>query len=382
MENQITQLLGQLRAPTGSNIAALAQSSGNMMSKGFNQLSDTLKKVGDVKREAAVNQIISGADTTDPYAAQAQLFGQLSSIPGVSAMDALGLSAAATKSSLDKMKYSDALQQKAFENSIDYLKATKTSPKGYGMISDDLGNIYSFNKDTGDYSLVQKADANMNPKLVTLKSVVSRSPDGVETTRYVPFNKMTGQPIGGGSSFTSGTAGGMGVKYPTATDTQKDNKEALESVLSLVNAMQIPTEEQSGPIDSRVDDVKTWLNIDTPDTKAAAKFDSDLGNLVTAFGTAQVKGVLSDKDTQYIESQMPSRRYSPEVNRVRMDNIKRKIDEAVNRWNKNNPYNPIEINRGENQTTVKSTPALEDLVPLGDGLYRMPDGRIIRKKAQ
>ena len=382
MPNFINQALSGLQSatPTAAATNQLIGMAGSFFDKGTNQLTDTLKKVGDVKREAAIKQIISSADTTDPYAAQANLFGQLSSIPGVSALDALGLSAATVKGSLDKMKYSDALQQRAFENSIDYLKATKTSPKGYGMITDDLGNIYSFNKDTGDYELVQKADANVNPKLVTLKSVVSRSPDGVETTSYVPFNKMTGQPISGGSSVT--TDAGMGVKYPTATDTQKGNKEALESVLSLVGAMQIPTEEQSGPIDSRIDDAKTWLNIDTPDTKAAAKFDSDLGNLVTAFGTAQVKGVLSDKDTQYIESQMPSRRYSPEVNRVRMDNIKRKIDEAVNRWNKNNPYNPIEINRSEKQTTVKSTPALEDLVPLGDGLYRMPDGRIIRKKAQ
>ena len=66
----------------------------------------------------------------------------------------------------------------------------------YGFQTDDLGNAYQYNKNTGDYSQVSSMpEGYVNPKFVTMKSVTNKTPDGVETTTQVPFNKMTGQPI-------------------------------------------------------------------------------------------------------------------------------------------------------------------------------------------
>jgi hypothetical protein len=348
-------MMGGMSASLG-----LMNSGVNKMVEAANVYSDRIKKRA---RDNAINEVLGMQLSGDPQAAQAMVLGKLSRIDDMDPVTALGLTQKITA------PYYLAEQQRydrskdAYNQGIDYLNATKTQPKGYGAVVDDYGNIVAYNKDDGTLTTIKEGEC-INPSHVVLKPVTTRDSNGVEQTVYVPFNKLNGQPLNQPSvsqpsvSQPTSTQPGsqqiqMGVKMPVATDKQNESAEALSNVLSLVNNIAIPTDSQSGPIDSRIDDISNWFNVDTKDGINSSKFDADLGNLITGFGTAQVKGVLSDKDSQYIEDQMPSRRYSPAVNKVRIDNIKRKVNEAVERWNKAHPYNQVEPYKSNQQQPVK-----------------------------
>jgi hypothetical protein len=330
----------------------------NMMFKGgmnaFQKVADDLDQV---KRNKAVEQLLSTVDMSDPYRGQQSAISGLLGIRGVDPKTAVMVGTGIADPYIEKRKQ-DALEDYRNRSlGIQYLNATKTTPKGYGMVTDEYGTTYVYNKDTGDYTPI-KGDGSrlgVSPKNIVLKTVTSRDANGVETTVQVPYNKLTGEPVYGTSiggvkakdnngSVVANQNGAAGVKYPTMDKSTKEQKESLQSSWNLIDSINVPTPEQSGPIDSRWDDAMAWLNVDTKDAVAAKQFDQEVANLATAFGTAQVKGVLSDKDMKFIEQQLPSREYSPEVNANRINSIKNKIKEAIGRFNSMNPYNPIDIN--------------------------------------
>ena len=94
---------------------------------------------------------------------------------GVSPMEALGL--------VDKAM-TPAYKQMAYD-------------KGqYGFTTDDLGNVYQTNRNTGDVNTVAGGyDIYNSPRNTVLKTVTNRDGSGVETTTQVPVNKLTGQPV-------------------------------------------------------------------------------------------------------------------------------------------------------------------------------------------
>ena len=368
---------------------------------------DRLQEVGKQIKQNRINSDIGTAlaslgDTSNmsPTQYQDAIFGAVGKIDGVSALDAIGIASKLAKPRFDERKYRDDRTDAEVQN--DYRRAM--AGKGtYGFTTDDMGNAYRYNKNTGEYEVVREAPSGyVNPKNVVLKTVTDRDENGVETTRQVPFDKTTGRPVDQASvpdteqqrarSFleykglteeqyaalpeadkvrldeefsvykmptavsVSAPDVGVGVKHPKVDKSTKDAKDALESSYNLINNIRVPTEDQSGPIDSRIDDVAAWLNLDNPDSIAAKDFDAEVANLTTAFGTAQVKGVLSDKDTKFITDQMPDRRLSPTVNANRIKSIKKKIREAIERFNLMNPNAKINIQVDTNTSTQKGSP--------------------------
>jgi len=401
--NFINQLMGGIRSqntPTGNPAASLM-----VGQKGLNSGLDALAQVGKEVVQKRIDSDVATAlasmgDTSQmsPTQYQDALFQTLGKVPGVNATEALGLAAELSKPRFDARDYRD---DRIDANNLNAYRSAMSGRGSYGMTVDDYGNAYMLNKHTGEYEQVSTGNAGrVNPKNIVLKSITSKDANGVETTTQVPFDKTTGQPVSQQpdvlttvpeaklvdfmkteygittadefnalppekqqairqeaiqaftpvASISAQAGNAVGVKMPTLDKATKEAKDSLESSMNLINNINVPTESQSGPFDSRVDDMWAWLNLDTKDSVAAKDFDAEVANLTTAFGTAQVKGVLSDKDTKFITDQMPSRKYSPEVNTNRINSIKKKLREAVMRFNESNPYHPIHL--GDTNTSL------------------------------
>ena len=199
--NPITQLL---RTPT-PQVSAQGLNPTTLLTGGLNSFQKVADQLDEVKRNRALSQLLSSGQTN---------LSQLLGVRGTSPNDAAILSQAAMAPELAKQKMA-----------LDIYKA-QPKPKGYGMVTDDYGNTYSYNKDTGSYSIIKGDGSNLgvSPKNVVLKSVTSRDENGVETTVQVPFNKLTGEPL---TTAGGDTTAGVGVKQPP----------------KLSNTMQLPTGE-------------------------------------------------------------------------------------------------------------------------------------------
>ncbi len=378
MADMINQLLAANASRNTSlpNPAAMMAVGQRGMSSGFDKLQTVGKQIKQNRIDSDIGTAISGigdTSTMSPTQYQDALFQSIGKVDGVSAMDAIGFATKLSQPRFDERKYGD---DRTDANNLNSYRDTMSGRGSYGMTTDDYGNAYMLNKHTGEYEQVATGNSNkVNPKNIVLKSITDRDASGVETTTQVPFDKTTGQPVNVDNYDFSGANAGYenaegvrvdangrplavqpseGVKYPIVDKSTRESKDALQSSYDLINGINVPTANQSGPFDARVDDVMSWLNVDTDDAVASRDFDAEVANLTTAFGTAQVKGVLSDKDTKFITDQMPDRKLSPTVNANRINSIKGKIREAMDRFNVANPHNKIDMHSDLNKTIDKT----------------------------
>lgn len=169
--NFINQLLAANASKNVSlpNPAGMLHVANQAIDSGFTRL----QKVGEaIKRkriDSDVAAVLGKVDQNqDPVSYRNQLFSEIAQIPGVSAADAIGLA--------KKLSYTD-------ENV-------------YGVTTDDLGNVWKYNKQTGELDPIQGGYTWENsPKSITLKTVTDRDENGREITRQVPVNKYTGQHV-------------------------------------------------------------------------------------------------------------------------------------------------------------------------------------------
>ena len=367
MQNMMQQALGQMQAatPTYGATNQLIGMAGNYFNQGFNQLADTVNRIGEAKKQAAINQIIAGADTTDPYAAQGALFGSLSKIPGVTATEALGLSTAATKNAIDKMKYDNLLEQQMFErgaSSIDtgtgqrYKYNTETKQyepfgkpkpvtgKGYGAITDDFGTTYIYDKDTGKYKPIVNEGAGkgrVSPKNIKTVNVTNRDSYGNETTETYTINTNTGNVVQNG--VDTGVKVPGGTKRPTLSDKDKQFIDGYQSTVKDIADMDaIFTDSRSAGSFGPIDAYTAWVGgkMGTDEGNIYTLFNSLRGKMMTSI-TDQLAGALSDKDMAYLESQLPSSSDTFAQAQIKWNNFKQRyrqiLDDRIKRLRESNP---------------------------------------------
>ena len=233
MKNPILTLLGSTNIPR-VNAAGMMTGANALIDRGFNSFQKVADDLREVKTNRAIGQLLENQDfASNPYDAQPSAMAQLLGINGVDPKTAMALSSGMAAPYIAKQNYEDTKDYRNKMLTLNYLKATKVppvKPKGYGMVTDDLGNVFSYNKDTGEYKMVKESSlGGLNPKYVTLKTVTSRDENGIETTVQVPFNKLTGQPVNayvaqresGGSYMAQNPNGSAYGKYQLIDDTRE-----------------------------------------------------------------------------------------------------------------------------------------------------------------
>jgi hypothetical protein len=374
MQNMITQALAQMdrAAPTYAATNQLLNATSGLFNKGTTGLVDAFNKIGEVKKQAAIGDLISGVDISDPYTAQSALFGQLSQIPGVSATEALGLSTAATKSAIDKMKYQNLLDQQAFTQGIETAKLVQTAdqqaatqdyrnkaleetsrhnlategkvtPKGFGAITDDYGTTYIYDKDTGNYKPIVNTAAGAGavpPKNIKVVNVTDRDSYGRETTTPYTINAKTGNVVKDG--IDTGSKPPVGTKQPTLSEKDKAYADSFGEIGDL--ATQIDTLAKQSPgsfglLDQYTGRIGSILG--TEEGLTQRKADAIASNLKAGFAKSQMSGVLSDQDIRLLSKQIPTTADQPheveqKVNFIK-DYMAKKNVEWYNRVEKSNP---------------------------------------------
>jgi len=307
------------------------------------KFSGAMQQYGDRIKNRAVNELLSGYETNadNAIAGHNDLTSQLAGIGGITPTEALGLA--------DKA-YNPVYKQMSFD-------------KGqYGFQTDELGNAYSFNKNDGNYTQVADSpySGGINPKNIMLKPVTSRDGYGNETTTQVPFNKLTGQPVGNTATPTATdlgvqageylankygieteeqfralpqeqqtklqgeleqilnpTAGnavgnppmnaGVGVKAPTLSQADRDAASATTNALKLLDTAGGQYRPGIvGGMDSGIAFGKNMVGMNSKDTTDNRVLNSTLQNLKANLTAALIKGVPSDKDMKVIEDMLPS----------------------------------------------------------------------------
>jgi len=357
MANFINQALSGLQSATPSAAATnqtMALTS-QLLDRGISGLTDTVNRVGEAKKQAAINQIITNTDVSDPFAAHSALFGEISKIPGVTASEALGLSTAAVNNSMQKQQWQNKLDQQMWDRGIDYIKATKTTPKGYGAITDDFGTTYIYNKDTGKHEPIVNANAgkgNVSPKNIVLKSVDVTVPGGGTKTVTKAVNKTTGNIV------EDGVDTGVkleGTKEPTLSQKDKsflDNYSSATQDIAALDA--IFSDERSsgafGPLDAQT--AKVGAMAGTDDGKVYTLFNALRGKMMTSI-TDQLAGALSDKDMAYLEAQLPSSSDTFAQAQIKWNNFKQRYRQVrQDRLNRLRSSNPQGISDFQKNTVV------------------------------
>ena len=382
--------------------SSLLPAASQLFNNGAKGLESALGNYSTRVKNRAVNELLQSAPTdgenADSYNTRMRL--GLSNVDGIDPLKALQLSQVASDPiykqearELAANQYQDTQTQIGVVNTHNantlveqsrhnVATENKHTSKGYGMISDDLGNFYQYNKDDGSYKLVQEAGSGgVNPNHVTLKPVTSRDASGIETTKYVPVNKMTGQSIN--SESTTAT------KYPVIANSDKtyrDDMPVIDSnIANLESMINNPAYASSfGVVDNALDGVSRWAGFETQGAEKNAEINALSSNLLAGFGKAQMAGVLTDQDMKIIQQQIPSASDSPQTAKKKMAFIKDLMGVRNKSWrDRMNQSNPGWLKQ-DNVPSPSTTPQvpLEDLVPIGNGQYRMPDGTIIQKKAK
>jgi hypothetical protein len=352
MANFINQALSGLQRATPSAIATnqTMNLAGQLFDRGVSGLTDTINRVGEAKKQAAINQIITNTDVSDPFAAHSALFGQISKIPGVSATEALGLSTAAVNNSMQKQQWQNKLDQQMFERNSAAVNtgtgqrlgwnpetqtydkpigsATATASKGYGAITDDFGTTYIYNKDTGSYEPIVNASAGaaggrVSPKNITMKSVTTKDANGNEVTKSYPINKATGTVVENG--MDTGKPLPDTVKAPTMSQADRDAALAAKNAFSGIEDIRSKFDPSAvGSFDNAVAvlDNAGGFNV-SEDTVKNRELNQSIQNLKANLTAALIKGVPSDRDLQMIEDMLPSTSDSEVVFTAKLNNIEK-----------------------------------------------------------
>ena len=205
MNNIVNELLTAKNPVTGVSLPnpAMMMAIGQRgVSSGFDKLVGMGDAIKQRRIDSDVGTAVSSVDGTGmaPEQYQKALFGAIGQVDGMTATKALGLASGLAKPAYDARAYRD---DRVDASNLNNYRNVMSGRGSYGMTVDDYGNSYMLNKHTGE---VVSGDNNVdtagrtNPKNVVLKSITSRDANGVETTRQVPFDKTTGQPIQNGTN--------------------------------------------------------------------------------------------------------------------------------------------------------------------------------------
>ncbi len=179
------------QTPRAYNPSGMILGAGKQLNSAFDDLATLGKSMSDKRISSEMTSIVgkyAGQDMNDK-ATRELMMGDIAGVQGADMAD--------VKSARDML--------------FGRYDADRSYEKGqFGFQTDEMGNAYSYNKNTGEYTQVGESPYKngINPKNITLRSVTSRDADGVETTVQVPYNKVTGQPVNTDNYDFSGPGAG------------------------------------------------------------------------------------------------------------------------------------------------------------------------------
>lgn len=394
MANVINQLLTANRhanvpLPNPNQAMLLGQKG---IGSGIDQLMQVGKQIKQNRINSDVASVLGMIDNNidNPSMYQDQLFKGISQIEGIDPMTAIGLATTLSKPRLDERKYTN---DRIDAENLNSYRSTMASKGSFGMTTDDYGNAWLINKNTGEVTPYATGnEGRVNPKNIVLKPVTSRDTSGIEKTEYVPFDKTTGLTVQQttvgqddnaviaehlrteyGINTTDGfyalskdqqniiradikniltpadtdnTISGVGMKYPAVAQKDKeyaDNIPVIEQNLENLEKMIMDPGFGGafGALDQYTGQVGGMFPSPTDDSKKQAEVKALTSNMLAGFGKAQMAGVLTDQDMNIIRQQIPDVSDQPDIAMKKINFIKSYM-EAKNkafreRMGKSNP---------------------------------------------
>jgi len=310
MANRYLQALSLLPSPTVNPSGGLSSAAATMQA-GANKFMKVANDLRQTQRSMAISRLLGSLDTSDPFTASTKALEAILGI-GASPQDAARLSAAVAAPGIDRLNYD--------------LKRRQLSQPSYATATDDFGNIYMFDRKTGEMKKVQSSPYSGTdpgggsggklypPKLVDTRTVTEKDPLGNETTYAVRTSKVTGEVI-------SKTPIGKGTKPISQQD--KDSINATKKSLDLIDRVEEQVADNLvGPIDAAFAWGSNAVGVPTQDTIDTNRLDATLQNLKANLTAALIKGVPSDKDMAVIEGMLPSVWDSAPVFKAKLENIR------------------------------------------------------------
>ena len=339
MANPILRLLGSSQ-PVVPGASALWNQSGRNIQSGFNAFQKVADHLDEVKRNTAIKQLLTAIpQTDDPYALQQRLGSDLMNVKGLDPLAALGLAQKAVEPQTKRYEQQVEAQNQSYDRLKDerkyQLEKQKAERPDYASASDDYGNIWLYDKHTGEKKLMQRspymgtpsgsmtgpAGSGMQsgtvlpPKFVDTRTVTEETPYGGKTIYSVRTDKRTGDVV-------SKTPIGKSAKPISQQD--KDAISATKKSLDLIDDIEKAySEDIVGPVDNALSWGANLLGINTDQSVRNRQLNATLQNLKANLTAALIKGVPSDKDMAVIEGMLPSTTDSEEVFMAKLKNIKR-----------------------------------------------------------
>ncbi len=297
-----------------------------LFNSGIDNFTGAMEKYSGRIKDRAVNELLGNysPDQTNLLDSQQQLMSQLSGVGNISPKEALGLAGAATTPYTAQRDYDRGIFTSDRDYQIAQGRLGETSRHNqvmegrgsYGMTTDDYGNTYVLNKNSGELEMIEGSNqVGTNPKNIVLKTVTDRDGYGNETTRQIPFDKTTGQPVTDGA--------GVGTKAPALSQQDRDAADATGKALGLLDTISGQyNPDLVGLADNTLAASLNSLGINTADTTKNRVLNATMQNLKANLTAALIKGVPSDKDMKVIEDMLPATSDSEDVFQAKLGNIK------------------------------------------------------------
>ena len=255
-------------------------------------------------------------------------------LAGANPTEAAGMMKIKTAPDMAKRDYANTRADELFKQTLDTNKLAedtryhKAIEGDYSINSDDRGNTWKLNKNTGEREKLSSG-SGINPKNIQLVPVTNRNSSGVETTNYVPVDKTTGKVVGGQDASAT--------KYPVISNSDKTYRDDLpvidqniEKLEAIINNPEYA--DSFGQLDNAIDSTTRWLGFQNDDSEKNAEIGALSSNLLAGFGKAQMAGVLTDQDMKIIKQQIPSASDSPATAKKKIAFIKDLMNVRNESW--------------------------------------------------
>lgn len=395
----------QLRPVENDHISSLFNTGAQRFTGAIDSYAE---RIATRAKNKAINELLTTAPSRDAEGnAQSPLDYQQSNLTkllGVQGMDyatASALASASAKPYFDEASTRYTHQQNAIKRMDELSKQDEVvrhnmateNQDNYTTFGNEYTGYYTLNKDTGKYEPINGSRyRGIKPSDVQMIPVTNTDAYGNTVTEIVPFNKRTMSPVGGSIP--------TGVKMAPITESEKKviegtatSKDLLERGNSLFNGSKKGDNKNIGVFDATIAEIGNRAGLNTQTGVTKSKMDSFNAEVQAYFDKAVQDGVMTNADADRFNKMIPSAYDAEDVARSKMkqlDNfIRTKESSAIQRMQQAHGGTVQAPTGGQLRPPpplVRTAPSksvpLEDLQPMGNGLYKMPDGTIIRKKAK
>jgi len=192
---------------------------------------------------------------------------------------------------------------------------TVTNPK--------TGETFSFNTDSGKFDI--QVSEGIDPLVNNTKLITVTDTDsfGNKTTRQVPVDKRTGQPIDPTQTAVGTQRPALSQNDKLLLDTFGADATDLDTITTIIND---PNNSQIfGQLDQYTNKVSRFVGTDLG--IKSAEFNAASSKLATSL-TAQLSGALTDKDMELVLRQIPSEGDSPAQAKAKLAQLTVRVEEV------------------------------------------------------